>query len=79
MRLFVDHPWTGDSCFTWSESLVDQRVPDLIAAMNAFGIDGEEHLNAVPSPLCDLGRWDARVEAQRDAAVAKVRRTLCQW
>lgn len=55
-----------------------QRVPGLIAAMNAFGVDREEHFDATPGPLCDLGRRDACVEPQRYAAAAKVIRTLRQ-
>jgi hypothetical protein len=53
----------------WSECPVDGREPDLIATVDAFGVDGEEHFDAVSGPLCDLGSWHASVEPQRDAAL----------
>ena len=78
MRLSVDQAWTK-FMFTRPESQVISVVPDLIAAVDAFGVDSEQHFDAVPGPLGDLGRRDARVEPQRYAAVAEVVRTACQW
>ena len=52
----------------WPQRPVDVSEPDLVAAVDALGVDGEKHLDAVPCPLCDLGSWHASVEPQRDAA-----------
>jgi hypothetical protein len=46
------------------ECPVDVCEPDLITAVNALGVDGEKHFDAVPGPLCDLGCWHASVKPQ---------------
>ncbi len=51
------------------ECSVDVRKPDLIAALNALGVDGQKYFDAAPSPLRDLGGWHASVEPQRYTAV----------
>jgi hypothetical protein len=56
----------------WPQRPVDVVEPDLIAAVDALGVDRQKHLDAVPGPLCDLGSWHASVEPQRDAAVPQV-------
>jgi hypothetical protein len=38
---------------------VDVGEPDLIATVDALGVDGEKHFHAAPGPLCDLSRWHA--------------------
>jgi hypothetical protein len=40
--------------------------------VHATGVDPPEDFDAVPRPGGDLGRWDAGVESERDAAVAKI-------
>jgi hypothetical protein len=39
----------------WPQRPVDVGEPDLIAAVDALGVDGEKHLDAVPGPLRDAG------------------------
>ena len=46
------------------ECAVDVCEPDLIAAVNALGVDGEKNFDAVPGPLCDLSCWHASVKPQ---------------
>jgi len=55
-----------------AERFVNPFEPDLIAALDALGIDGEQDFNAMPGPLRDMRCWDASVEPQGDAAVAEV-------
>jgi hypothetical protein len=63
----------------WPQRPGDVGEPDLIAAVDARGVHGDEHLDAVPRPLCDLGSWHASVEPQRDAAVPQVVWAHGQW
>ena len=56
----------------WPERPIDGREPDLITAVDAFGVDGQEHFDAVSGPLCNLGSWHASVEPQGDAAVPQI-------
>ena len=60
----------------WPQRPVDVVEPDLIAAVDALGVDRQKHLDAGPGPLCDLGSWHASVEPQRDAAVPQRRTTV---
>lgn len=60
----------------WPPRPVDVVEPDLIAAVDALGVDRQKHLDAGPGPLCDLGSWHASVEPQRDAAVPQRRTTV---
>jgi hypothetical protein len=52
--------------------LIDPVEPHLIAALDAFGVNGQQDLDAVTGPLRYLRGWDARVEPQRDATVTQV-------
>lgn len=62
----------------WPERPVDVCEPDLITAVDAFGVDAEEHFDAMSGPLRDLGSWHTSVEPQRSAAVPQVIRPSCQ-
>ena len=56
----------------WPQRPVDVGEPDLIAAVDALGVDRQKHLHAVPGPLCDLGSWRASTTA-RPSESRKVR------
>jgi hypothetical protein len=47
-------------------------------AEHAFGVDPQQHIDALAGAPCDLHRADARVQPQRQACVAQVVRTLGQ-
>ena len=70
VRRFVDPGVDRLFVIIWPECPVDVREPDLIAAVDAFGVDGEKHFDAMSGPLGDLGGRHASVEPQRDAAVS---------
>src|SRR6266704_2608520 len=50
----------------------DTALGDLVLAVEAFGIDAEQHLDAVAGPLCHLGRGHSSVEPGRKTCVPKV-------
>ena len=61
----------------WLGSGIPQRcvypvVGDLLAVVQAFGIDAEQNFDAVPGPLGHVGGRDSRLEPQRHCRVAKV-------
>ena len=47
-------------------------IPGLVLAVDALGVDLEQHVHRVPRPLSDLGRGHARVEPQRHGGVTQV-------
>jgi hypothetical protein len=61
-----------------SERAVDPVEPDMIAAVDAIGVDREQDFHAVPGPFGYLGGGDSRVKPQRDASVAQVVRSAGQ-
>src|SRR6266568_8499840 len=50
----------------------DTAHGDLVLAVEALGIDTEQHLDAVAGPLCHLGRGHSPVEPGRQACVPKI-------
>jgi hypothetical protein len=59
----VDHDFQG---------FLDASVGDLALAVDALGIDPQEHVHAVPGTLGDLGGVHAGVEPQRHRGVPQV-------
>ncbi len=58
VRRSVDQTWTGLFMAIQPERPVDAGEPDLIAAVDALGVDGEQDFDAVPGPFRDLGRLE---------------------
>src|SRR5215813_10409194 len=53
----------------------DTALGDLVLAVEALGIDAEQHLDAMARPLCHLGCGHSPVEPSGQACVAKVVRS----
>src|SRR5271170_5865689 len=51
---------------------IDALVGDALAVVQARGVDAEQHFDAVPGPLGDLGGWHSSVEPQGDRSVPQV-------
>jgi hypothetical protein len=58
--------------FVIAEGVFDELPVDLLPAVDALGVDPQEHLNTVPGPLGDLGRVNARVQPGGQARVPQV-------
>jgi hypothetical protein len=54
------------------EDLVDLLVEEVVAAVEAVAVDGEQDGDAVSGPGGDLGRVPSGVEPQRQCSVAQV-------
>src|SRR5690606_552669 len=57
------------------EGFLDAAVPHLLMAVDAPGVDPQQHVNAVPSATRDLGRRHTGVQGERDTTVAEVVRS----
>ena len=49
---------------------VDARVGDVLAVVEALGVDAEQDFDAVPGPLGDIGSGDSGVEPEGHCRVA---------
>lgn len=61
--------------FLIAEGVFDEPPVDLFPSVNALGVDPRQHLDAVPGPVGDLGRVDARVQPGGQAGVPQVVRS----
>src|SRR5215470_726113 len=55
-----------------AQRFADPALGELVLAYDAFGVDPQEHVHAVPGPLGYLGRVDAAVEPRGQAGVPEV-------
>jgi len=60
------------------ESLNDPPLSQFVLPGEAFGIDAQQHVYAVPRPLGYLGGCDTAVESRRQAGVPAVVRPPCE-
>ena len=54
------------------EGRVYAGVGDVVAVIEALGVDPEQHFDAVPGPLGDARRRDSRAQPQRYSRVTQV-------
>jgi len=54
------------------EGMLDLPVGDVVLALNAVDVSGEEHGDAVPGPLRDLGGGGPGVQPQGQGGVPQV-------
>jgi len=54
------------------EGTLDLPVGDVVLAVDAVGVDGKEHGDAVPGPLCDLGGGGAGVQPEGQGGMPQV-------
>ena len=55
-----------------AQRFADPALGELVLAHNALGVDPQQHVHAVPSPLRHLGRVHAAVEPRGEAGVPEV-------
>jgi hypothetical protein len=61
-----------------AQCVLDAPPGDVILAVDALGVNLEQHGHAVASPLGDLGGRDTAVQPRRDACVPQVVDALTQ-
>ena len=50
----------------------DSSLGHLVLTVQAFGVDAQEHFDAMASPLSDLSGWDSPIEPGGEARVPQV-------
>ena len=63
------HGRARTTSFGWSEDAADVLVEQVVVAVDAVGVDGEQDRDAVPGPGGDLGRVSSGVQPQRQGGV----------
>ena len=51
----------------------DSSLGHLVLTVQAFGVDAQEHFDAMASPLSDLSGWDSPIEPGGEARVPIMR------
>ena len=62
----------GTHCSVLAQRFADPALGELVLAYDTLGVDPQEHVHAVPGPLCHLGGVDATVQPRGQAGVPKV-------
>src|SRR5215471_11015070 len=72
-RTSVAYIWPGPGATSSiPQGCVYPSVGDVVAVVEALGVDAEQDFDAVPGPLGDAGRGHARSQPERYRCVAQV-------
>jgi hypothetical protein len=63
------HGRTRTTFVGWSQDAANLLVEQIVVAVNAVGVVGEQDCDAVPGPSGDLGRVSSGVQPQRQGGV----------